>query len=165
MNNKVVTTVTRTFRELGLGTIRFNYRGVGQSDGVYGDVIGEVEDLNAIVNWANDRYPNLPLILGGFSFGSAVAYSWAGQQTPKALVIIAPAVNHFDFNGLPQPQCPTLLIQGMDDEVVPADEVLQWASTLPNPLTIKQFEKTGHFFHGRLIDLRLQLTEVLQSLI
>jgi len=93
MHNKVVTTIAKAFDLLGLTTVRFNYRGVGKSEGEYGETIGETEDCLAIVDWVQKTYPNYSLWLSGFSFGAYISASVANQMAVAQLVSIAPAVN------------------------------------------------------------------------
>jgi len=156
MDNKVVTTLNRAFQTLGMHTLRFNYRGVGASDGEFGDAIGETEDLFAVLTWASGRYPNLRIGLAGFSFGSYVAANAAGQMNtpPLFLLTIAPAVNHYDFTALKAIPCPWLVIQGDEDEIVPVKAVQLWASENTHSLELIIFENCSHFFHGKLTALR-----------
>lgn len=95
MDNKIVTTLVKTFAELGFIAIRFNFRGVGESSGVYDEGNGEVEDVLAIVQYALQEFGPLPLILSGFSFGGYVQARAAEQLQPKKLVLVAPAVGRF----------------------------------------------------------------------
>lgn len=164
MNNKVVTTLARALRQLGLTTIRFNFRGVGQSEGRYADAIGETDDLLAIIAWLNKVRPQNKLWLAGFSFGSYVAYRAASQIASVAqLISVAPPVHHFDFASLPQPECPWLVLQGDKDEVVPPALVFEWVDSLIVKPELLVFKDVGHFFHGRLIELRERVEAALQS--
>jgi alpha/beta superfamily hydrolase len=152
MSNKVVTTLARTFARLGADAVRFNFRGVGSSAGSYADGVGEREDALAVVAWARARWPERRLFLGGFSFGAAVAAAIAARVAPAGLVTVAPPIDRLpaDFAA---PLCPWLLIQGEDDEVVPAAPVLEWCATLVAPPRIVLLPGVGHFFHGRLTAL------------
>jgi alpha/beta superfamily hydrolase len=174
MDNKVVTIAVKSFAELGFHTVRFNYRGVGKSQGKYGEGIGETEDLLAVVNWARKHYAEklYKLYLGGFSFGCYVAYRGAGILNPEALLMIAPAVEHLNFEGLPVPLMPLLVIQGEADEVVSAEATYQFVETLEksrgkylesiesiesienNRITLERLPSVGHFFHGQLLTLK-----------
>jgi len=91
MDNKIVTTLVKTFAELGFIAVRFNFRGVGESSGVYDEGNGEVEDVLAIVQYAMQEFGPLPLILSGFSFGGYVQARAAEKLQPKKLVLVAPA--------------------------------------------------------------------------
>ena len=154
LHNKVVTMCARALNELGIATVRFNFRGVGQSGGSFDNGRGEVLDLIAVAEWAHQARPEHALWLAGFSFGSWVALLGARQLPVRQMISIAPPVGLRDFSGVLPPTCPWLLIQGEDDEVVNATGVLAWAEAQkPAPLIVRMPE-TGHFFHRRLIDLR-----------
>lgn len=157
MLNKVVHYLARTTRELGLASLRFNYRGVGKSEGSYGEGIGESEDLLAIIDWVEQHYPGMPLWLAGFSFGAYVALRASTQRDIKQLITIAPAVNRLDFSALPLPGCPWLLVHGSEDEVVPFAEVVAWVAGLETPPETVWLEGVGHFFHGQLPRLQESL--------
>lgn len=150
MNNKVVTTVARTLQELGLPVIRFNFRGVGKSNGEYGNTKGEIEDLLAVIAWVKKKYPAAKLWLAGFSFGSFIAAKVAIQIAVEKLILIAPPVNHFDFVDLPAFTSQVFVIQGDQDEVVPAEEVYAWVDSLETKPHLIHFPEATHFFHGRL---------------
>lgn len=149
MDNKVVTTLAKTFAELGFAAVRFNFRGAGDSSGIYDGGDGEVEDAIAVARYALREFGNLPLILSGFSFGGYVQARAAQQLHPQGMVLVAPAVGRFAMPAVPHN---TLLIHGEQDEVVPLAEVLQWAR--PQHLAIVVVPDTTHFFHGRLGKLR-----------
>lgn len=157
MLNKVVHYLARTTRELGLASLRFNYRGVGKSEGSYGEGIGESEDLLAIIDWVDEHYPGTPLWLAGFSFGCYVVLRAAGQRQVRQLITIAPAVNRLDFSELPLPNCPWLLVHGDEDEVVPFAEVVEWVNSLSTPPETIYLDGVGHFFHGQLPRLQENL--------
>ena len=151
---KVVTTVARALRELNIPCVRFNYRGVGQSDGDFAKAIGETDDLLAVYQWLMKVRPKTQVILAGFSFGAFVSYNAQAKILPDALITIAPPIHHFNFNQQPVPSCPWILLQGEDDDVVPPQQVYQWVDTLTNKPKIIKFPKVTHFFHGHLIELR-----------
>jgi uncharacterized protein len=154
MQNKVVTTLERALRELGLATLRFNFRGVGRSAGAFDNGIGETDDLLAIAQWAQRVRPGDALWLAGFSFGSYVATRAASMLPTRQLITIAPAVTRWDFTVLPAPPCPWLIVQGEADEVVDPAAVYAFAATRRPAPTLVRVTETGHFFHRRLIELR-----------
>lgn len=163
MNNKVVTTLARTFGDLGLRSVRFNFRGVGRSAGSFDNGIGETDDLLAVVNWVKETYPNDKIWLAGFSFGSYVAARAAAHVVPEQLVSVAPPVVNFDFAHLPQITCPWLIVQGENDEVVSPQAVYDWYDTLnPKPVLIRM-PGCSHFFHGQLMELRRQIGAALSQ--
>jgi uncharacterized protein len=157
MHNKVVTTVARALNELGLPTLRFNFRGVGASEGAYDEGRGETDDALSVVEEGRRRWPHAALWLAGFSFGGAVALRAAARSDPPPaqLVTVAPALDRY-FTApaeVPDPRCPWLLIQGDADEVIDGVAVLRLARALPTPPHIVEVAGVGHFFHGRLGDL------------
>ena len=153
MQNKVVHTLARAFAELGVASVRFNFRGVGASAGRFAHGEGETEDALAVIEWARSQRPGTPLWLAGFSFGAYVALRAAARARVNGIVTVAPAVHLYDFSTLTLPQCPWLLIQGEADEVVPVEAVRDWLSgVVPQPQTLF-LPDVGHFFHGRLNDL------------
>jgi len=154
MFNKVVTTLDRSLNELGLATVRFNFRGVGKSEGVHDEGHGEADDLAAIAAWVRRERPGDVLWLAGFSFGSYVVLRAAAKLTPAQLILIAPPVGRWEFEGIELPECPILIVQGEDDDVVDAQAVFAWAGAQTPPPTVVRMPETGHFFHRRLIDLR-----------
>ena len=163
MTNKVVTTLAKACSLLSLCSVRFNFRGVGNSDGKFDHGKGETEDLLAVEAWLQQAYPNAKIILAGFSFGSYVAYRAAAQCMPAQLISIAPPVVNFQFDGLPIPDCPWLLVQGEQDEVVSSDAVFAWGDTLPSTATMVRVPNASHFFHGKLIDLRHIVMQFMQT--
>lgn len=158
MQNKVVHTVSRAMLDLGAPALRFNFRGVGASDGRYDDGIGESEDAIAVCRWLAQRYPGAGLLLAGFSFGATVACRAALTVDPQALVTIAPPVDRARrlLEGR-LPRSRWLLVQGDADGVVPAHEVAAWAAELGPAVELVMLPGVDHFFHGNLTLLRQTL--------
>ena len=154
MQNKVVHTAARAMQELGAPTVRFNFRGVGASDGRYDEGVGEVEDALATCAWARATWHCEALWLAGFSFGSAVALRAAIAARPAALITIAPPVGRIIVNPVERPQCPWLVVQGERDELVDAGEVRRWVSGFEAPPRLAMLADAEHFFHGQLGGLR-----------
>jgi len=158
MLNKVVSTLQRTARDAGYATLRFNFRGVGASAGDHDMNTGEVDDAEAALRWLRDRHPGLPLTLLGFSFGGFVAAALAGRleargESLKRLFMIAPAVSRLD--GLPlAEQCALTIIQPDDDEVIDPASVHAFSDALGRPHELLKVAECGHFFHGKLVDLK-----------
>ncbi len=150
MDNKVVQTLAKAFLELGYATMRFNFRGVGNSVGSFDEGIGETEDAAAALAWARAQVsPSLPLIGAGFSFGCFVQSRLLPRSQPQQLVLVGPAVSRFQLAEVPKD---TLVVHGEEDDVVPLDAVMTWARPQGLPVTV--FPGTGHFFHGRLTELK-----------
>ena len=163
MTNKVVHMLAKACNDLGVSAIRFNYRGVGASVGAYDEGRGETLDTLAIVRWAHERWPAAKLWLGGFSFGGAVALRAAAQVQPARLVTIAPAIQRVDVTRVQLPQCPWLIVQGDNDELVNAQEVQAWAESLTPRPHFELLPGVDHFFHGRLNELRDVVTRWVES--
>jgi uncharacterized protein len=147
-DNKVVQTLARAFVQCGYLAVRFNFRGVGQSEGTWDEGRGEVEDALAVV--AAHAQPGQPLLLAGFSFGGFVAASAAqrlagGSQPVQRLVLVGPAASRFALPAVPPG---TLVLHGEADDVVPLQSVFDWARPQVLPVTV--LPGVGHFFHGQL---------------
>lgn len=147
MDNKVVQTLARAFVQLGYRAVRFNFRGIGASEGAWDEGRGEVDDALAVI--AALREPGLPLALAGFSFGGYVAAQAAGRLPADApaerLVLVGPATSRFATAAVP---ADTLVVHGEADDVVPLSAVLDWARPQSLPVTV--VPGVGHFFHGKL---------------
>jgi alpha/beta superfamily hydrolase len=161
MNNKVVTTLAKTFQGMGLNTVRFNFRGVGKSEGLYDEGAGELNDLLAVVDWVFETSKQREVWLAGFSFGAYIAASAAPIIEAKKLVTVAPAVQHFPMETLAPILCPWVLVQGERDDVVPPELVFKWAETREPKPAVLRFPDAGHFFHGQLSELRTRIQEAL----
>lgn len=154
MHNKVVTMTARALRESGVTTLRFNFRGVGQSDGEFDDGDGELDDLRAVAAWARAQHPDKALWLAGFSFGAWVALRAAAELEAQALISIAPPVGRsWDFD-VAIPNIPWLVIQGDADEIVDAEAVYAWLEGLSHTPDVVRMPDASHFFHRKLMDLR-----------
>ena len=149
MEHKIVTTLAKTFAELGCVALRFNFRGVGESSGSYDEGNGEVDDALAVARHALQEFGTLPLILSGFSFGAYVQARAAQQLSVHQLVLIAPAVRRF---AMPAVAPDTLIVHGEMDEVVPLADLMNWAR--PQHLPVVVVSAAEHYFHGRLHHIR-----------
>lgn len=145
MDNKVVQTLARAFLQLGWRAVRFNFRGIGRSEGAWDEGRGEVDDALAVL--AAVRAPGEALILAGFSFGGYVASRAAQRVAEPAqrLVLVGPATSRFDTAPVP---ADTVVVHGEVDDVVPLASVLDWARPQSLPVTV--VPGVGHFFHGQL---------------
>jgi alpha/beta superfamily hydrolase len=159
MLNKVVSTLQRTARDAGLITLRFNYRGVGASAGASDMGSGEIDDAEAAAQWLRTKHPDLPITLLGFSFGGFVAASLGGRLEAKGekldhLFMIAPAVMRLNAEHPLPHNCPLTLIQPETDEVIDPQVVYGWSDALERPHELLKVAECGHFFHGKLTDLK-----------
>jgi len=154
MHNKVVTMLARSLRELGAVVVRFNFRGVGQSQGEFDNGNGERDDLRAVFEWARAAHPAHEIWLAGFSFGAYVSLAMQAQLKPGLLISVAPPAGRWDFAEIPAPAMPWVVIQGEDDEIVDAEAVYAWLDVLNTPVELVRMPGTGHFFHRKMMDLR-----------
>lgn len=154
MLNKVVYTLARGLQEQGLATLRFNYRGAGQSEGQYDEGRGETADALAVIAWGRARWPQAPLTLAGFSFGSMVALMAAPHARPMRLITVAPAVSNAPYAAIEQPSCPWLIVQGEADELVDYRAVVEFAARFSPPPVLRLLPGVDHFFNGHLQELR-----------
>jgi alpha/beta superfamily hydrolase len=154
MHNKVVHALARAALDCGVPAVRFNFRGVGGSQGSYDNGVGETDDALAVAQWGARVLGGDRLWAAGFSFGSFVAYGLAVTRGAARLVTVAPPVQRFDFSKLAVPDCPWLVVQGDSDEMVNHQSVLQWTRSLQPPPRVEIFSGADHFFHGRITELR-----------
>ncbi len=154
MHNKVVTMAARSLRELGVATVRFNFRGVGRSEGVFDHGEGELDDLRAVAAWVRAARPDAALWLAGFSFGAYVSLRAAMELRPAMLVSIAPPAGRWEFERIATPTMPWLVIQGEEDEIVDPQAVYDWLQRIGAQAEIVRMPETSHFFHRKLMDLR-----------
>jgi uncharacterized protein len=162
MDNKVVTTVARALQETGIPTLRFNFRGVGASAGEFDQGVGETADADAVAAWGAERWAGRSLVIAGFSFGGYVALRLAQQRLPRCLITIAPAVQGFAASTA-VPRCPWLVVQGDADELVDPSRVIDWVNTLDPKPRLVVLPGVGHFFHGRLRELRDAVIDAIRS--
>lgn len=152
--NKVVQTAAKALTQLGFHCYLPNLRGVGNSAGTFEHGAGEINDCCCVIDFAQQRHPNAQrLVIGGFSFGGYVAVHAAQQRDHDLLLLMGPAVRHYERVEplAAQPQH-TLLIHGQEDEVIALDKALAWASEQDIPVVV--LPQASHFFHGKLITLR-----------
>jgi len=169
MHNKVVSILAKACFETGIDSILFNFRGVGKSQGQYGESVGETQDALALCEWLKKIRSDDGLVLLGFSFGSCVAARVAKMVSAKALVMIAPPVERDIFQDVTVPACPTLVVQGDKDDVVSFATVSQFVqreqSVQANTaIEFEVFPETGHFFHGKLLPLRDRAIDFLKNI-
>lgn len=150
LDNKVAQTLAKAFFALDYVAVRFNFRGVGASQGSFDEGAGETEDALTALAYARAHYgAHLPVALAGFSFGSYVQTRVAKRFAPERLVLVGPAVKRFALETVP---ADTIVVHGEHDEIVPLSDVLDWAR--PQALPVVVFPGCSHFFHGRLTQLR-----------
>jgi alpha/beta superfamily hydrolase len=154
MENKVVQTMARACAQAGWLAVRFNFRGVGASQGAYDEGRGELQDLLAVIAHCA---PSGPLTLAGFSFGAFVTshavQALHGVRPIERLVLVGTAAGRFEVAQVPAPMhAHTLVLHGEQDDTVPLGDALDWARPQNLPVTV--LPGVGHFFHGQLLLLR-----------
>lgn len=165
MHNKVVTTLLRTYRDLGVPVLAFNFRGVGKSEGVFDRGLGEQEDLQAVIRWGKQQWPSARLMLAGFSFGSSIAAAVSHRRDDLAhLLLVAPPVDRYLYEQDGRFPVPVCVVQGGQDELIPASQVYRWVDQLQSPVRLIRYPDASHFFHGCLTALKADVSRVLQGL-
>lgn len=162
MDNKVVTTLARFFRNQKISVVQFNFRGVGESTGLHADGVGEVDDFFSVLNWIAAQTTVRKLYVAGFSFGGYIAAASCDrllsdnphQFELQKLYLVAPAVENYPMANLTLPT-DTFVIVGNEDEVVAPQEIIDWANARHFDLAI--IPECSHFFHGQLPAIGLQL--------
>jgi len=154
LDNKVVTTLAKAANEAGWVSVRPNFRGVGMSDGEFDAGIGEAEDLLAVARFVEMSYPDLPWALAGFSFGAFVQHRLRQELPAQRLTLVAPAVTLYEFDPVPPD---TVVIYGDADELIPPATIRLWAEQ--QQLALKAIPGAGHFFHGKLKELKQAFLE------
>ena len=163
MDNKVVQTLARAFVLSGWRAVRFNFRGVGASEGVYDEGRGELQDLLAVVGHSA---PDGALALAGFSFGAFVtshAVAALAARDPQAVVLVGTAASRFTVAPIaPELHERTLVLHGEADDTVPLADAMAWARPQTLPVTV--VPGGGHFFHGQLPLLRSLVVRHLRAM-
>ena len=155
LENKVVTTISKILHDLGYVAVRPNFRGVGLSEGEYDHGEGEVADMLAVLGFVRERYPDLALVLAGFSFGAVIQSRVSETAHPQHLLLIGPALNLFQMGAAP---VNTLVIHGENDELVPIDQVRNWSTQ--HGVTLGVVPDADHFFHKKLSELKQHILEL-----
>lgn len=159
MENKVVQTLSRTFIGLGYITVRMNFRGVGSSEGVHDAGLGETEDMAALLQHLRLQYPDLPLVLAGFSFGTFVQSRLHQKLTLEGvavqrMVLVGAAAGKW---AMPDVPADTLLIHGELDDTIPLQAVFEWLR--PQEIAVTVIPGADHFFHRRLPHIKKIITD------
>nr|HET7860582.1 alpha/beta fold hydrolase [Caldimonas sp.] len=165
LDNKVSVTIARACLDVGWASVRFNFRGVGASEGAWDEGVGEVDDALAVIaEWRRrDEFAGKPLVLGGFSFGGYVAVEAASRLAddarPRRIVLVGPSTEKQAVRTVP---ADTIVVHGESDELVPLAATLAWAR--PQGLPVIVFPGVGHFFHGQIALLKKVLVRELRDL-
>ncbi len=165
MHNKVVFKVTQTLQALDIPVLRFNFRGVGHSTGTYDEGRGEVEDVRFALEFLSRRYPGIPVILAGFSFGAYVGLRAASaDDRVQAMIGLGVPVRLFDGDTLRGCHKPKLIVHGTLDEIVPYDQVAQWFEQVAVPKSMIAVQGADHFFQGHLHEVQAIVTKFVHML-
>ncbi len=164
MHIKAVFRAAQALADASVAALRINFRGVGLSTGSYGEGIGEKDDVAAALDWLEEAYRGLPLVAGGFSFGSMVCLSHAVTD-PRvvALFAIGLPVRLYDYSYLKDADKPVLLVQGEEDEFGSGPELELVAAEIGSHVTLVRIPGTDHFFNGRIDEMKGALTSFFQG--
>ena len=160
MDNKVAQTLARTFTGLGYAAVRFNFRGVGASQGVHDNGHGETDDMAILLAQMRTRFPGLPVALAGFSFGTFVSAQlqqrlFAAGEPAERLVLIGSAAGKW---AMPDVPADSILIHGEVDDTIPLTAVLDWAR--PQDIPVIVIPGADHFFHRKLGHIKNLVTQL-----
>ena len=164
MNNNVVYRMSKALEESGTAVLRFNFRGVGRSTGSYGEGVTEAEDVRAALDYMAQRHPNLPLWLGGFSFGARVCMSVGIEdERVSKLLGVGLAVRMFDLGHLHQPRGgkPFAIVQATEDEYGERAEIESFVAHIPEPRQLWLVPGATHLFPGKLDELEATLVSAI----
>lgn len=164
MHNKVVFKAAQALQILGMPTLRFNFRGVGHSTGTYDEGRGEMDDVRFALEFLSRRYPGLPVILGGFSFGAYMALRVAAiDDRVQAMIGLAVPARMFEGGYLQGSHKPKLIIQGTKDELAPYALTAQWFEQVPAPKSLVAVQGADHFFQGHLDEIQAIIVSFVQD--
>lgn len=164
MHTTAVFRAAQALADVKIAALRFNFRGVGTSTGSYDQGFGEREDVLAALDWLEERYPGMPLVVGGFSFGSMVAFS-AAADDPRAVALfgLGLPIRMYDFRFLADVAKPILVIQGEEDEFGSGPEVEAVVAALGSHVTLARIAGGDHYFDGHIDEMKAVLSEYFQS--
>ena len=162
MHNKVVYQIAKGFCRTGAAVLRFNFRGVGLSEGAFDDGPGEMADFRAALDFMAERYPGVELWAAGFSFGSWVAMTvGAADDRVTSLIGVAPPVDRYDFSGVLESLKPKFFIQGDRDDLCPYSAMLEFYGRVPGPKELVTIDGADHLFDGKTSEVAEAVEELL----
>jgi alpha/beta superfamily hydrolase len=164
MHNKVVYRVARGLRRSGAAVLRFNYRGVSLSEGVYDQGEGELEDARAALGYLRERYAELPFTLAGFSFGSRIALRLAcappAGRAARRVIAVGFPTSYADSSSLEACRVPRIFVQSTQDQFGPLNEIEPLVGSLPEPKRLISIPAEDHFFAGALERLEEEIANL-----
>jgi hypothetical protein len=160
MHNKVVFRAGKAFERLGFAVLRFNFRGVGRSEGIFADGVGEADDVRSALDWLASENPGVPLVVAGFSFGSIVGLP-VGNEDGRVtrLVGVGIPTDRFPFDRLAASRKPKLFVQGERDEYGPPEVLRAALEQVGEPRELVVIDGADHFFAGRLSELERAIVD------
>jgi uncharacterized protein len=154
MHNKVVYRIAKAFLNANFAVLRFNFRGVGRSEGEHDDGIGEQDDLRAAIRLMEERYPQAGIWLAGFSFGAAVMLrTGCAEDRIRALIAAGTPISKYSFSDVPACEKPKLFVHGSLDQYGRVAELTRFFESLKKPKELRIIEDADHFFEGHLEEL------------
>ena len=160
MHTKAVFRAAQALADVDIAALRFNFRGVGTSTGSYDLGVGEKDDVLASLDWLEEKYPGLPLVVGGFSFGSMVALT-AAADDPRVVALfgLGLPVRMYDYGFLADVEKPILVVQGEDDEFGSGPEVEPVVAALGSHVTLVRIAGGDHYFEGHIDEMKAAVSE------
>ena len=154
MHTKAVYRATKALARIGCAVLRFNFRGVGRSEGAWDEGRGERDDFRAALDVMAARYPDVELWAAGFSFGAWVALSTGAADDRVSLLLgIAPAIDRYDLSMLKVSTKPKFFIHGERDEIIPVRKMYEFYAQLPEPKELVVIDGADHLFDGKVLEL------------
>jgi alpha/beta superfamily hydrolase len=155
MHNKVVFHVAQALGDLGIPALRFNFRGVGRSTGSYDEGNGEREDVWAALDEIAHRYPDVPVCLAGFSFGSWIGLPvGCSDRRVRQLLGVGIPTSLLTTDALAECRKAKLIVQGEYDQYGEQSSLLPWYDALPQPKSLAIVPQADHFFNGHQRELQ-----------
>ena len=150
MHTKALYQAAKAMPRIGVAALRFNFRGVGRSAGVFDAGPGEKEDFRAAIAFVSERFPDLPIWAAGMSFGSWVGMTTGAEDPRVSLLLgVAPPVDRYDFGSLTTCTLPKFIIHGESDELISIKEIRKFYAQLPEPKELVTIEDADHLFDGK----------------
>ncbi|MDE3156875.1 MAG: alpha/beta hydrolase [Acidobacteriota bacterium] len=164
MHTKGLYQAAKGLSRIGCAVLRFNFRGVGRSDGTFDNGPGEMADFRAALTFMTARYPGVPLWAGGFSFGAWVGLvAGAEDERVSVLIGIAPPIEKYDFTALRESRKPKFFIQGELDEICPTKVLRQFYGQLHEPKELAIIDGANHLFDGQASEVGDAIEELLSD--
>jgi alpha/beta superfamily hydrolase len=162
MHTKVVYQAAKALGRIGCAVLRFNFRGIGVSEGRYADGVGEIDDFRAALDFMHQRYRSAPLWSGGFSFGAWVALT-VGASDPRVstLIGLGPPLARYDFEAVRVSTKPKFFIQGEFDEICPLKDMQQFYARAEEPKELVVIDAADHLFNGKTLEVGEAITDLL----